>query len=104
MGVCHTIVTSCKCLSCNRGHVNEHPTSASSCVPRWLRFSAQRKVLFYLLQWTKVCLSRDSNTFLGKGAKNWHFFRTYSYIGDPPIGTFRTQNVTFWFRTLDSPP
>ena len=25
-------------------------------------FSAQRKVLFYPLQWTKVCLSRDSNT------------------------------------------
>ena len=36
-------------------------------------FSAQRKVLFYPLQWTKVCLSRDSNTSLGKGAKKWYF-------------------------------
>ena len=36
--VCHAIVTSCKCLSCKRDHVNERHTSASSRVPRWLRF------------------------------------------------------------------
>ena len=69
------------------------------------KVTAKLTDLFLLLKSPLVINSIKYRFVLGKPSKNWYFLGlSPKFVTPPPIGTFRTPYVTFWFRTLDPPP